>query len=148
MVESKSKNVKSAAKSEREELSLLDLERLLLGKQTGIQALVRKRQRLENQLTEIENKLTELQPSKSLLSKLGLKFTFRTRPKNEKSLKVHVEEALKANRKGLTLQGLRDAVLASGYKTNSVMFLNTLYQCVYHAENIGRDEKTGNWKLI
>ncbi|MFO1020143.1 MAG: hypothetical protein U0903_05530 [Planctomycetales bacterium] len=130
-----------------EDMTLLELEKLLHGKRSQLHTLLRRRHKLEQQLTKVEEAISGLQGGKGVLSKLGLKFALRTRPHNDKPLKAYVEDVLKANRKGLTLQGLSDKVLAAGYKTQSTKFSNTLYQCVYHAKNIRRDEKSGLWKM-
>lgn len=70
------------------------------------------------------------------------------RAQNDKSLKTYVEEVLAANKKGLSIAEIQDAVLKSGYTTNSANFKNTLYQCLYHNEkSFALDKKTKSYKL-
>lgn len=51
-----------------------------------------------------------------------------------KTLLDHILEVLADNKKGLPLNAIAEAVLASGYQTSSSNFSNTLYQCLYHAK--------------
>lgn len=70
-----------------------------------------------------------------------------TRPKNEKSLRVYVQEELAKTKKGLTIDELITNVQASGYKSNSDKFKNVMYQCLFHGDRFQRDANSGKWVL-
>jgi hypothetical protein len=70
-----------------------------------------------------------------------------SRAKNERSLKEVVTELLGKNKQGLTLHDLAEKVLATGYKTTSTNFKNTLYQTLYHHDGIRLDKETGLYSL-
>jgi hypothetical protein len=73
------------------------------------------------------------------------------RPRNTASAKAIAMDILGSEKGGLTLDELSERVLATGYKSKSANFKQTLYQALYnartHGEGITRDESTGNWKL-
>lgn len=132
--------------NDKDELSLIELERRLQAKYKHLAALQRRRARLQRHLSVIENEIAEM-GGEAAMRKLGGRVFIRHRPKNQKSLRAFVEETLAKNKKGLSLKDISERVLTAGYQTNSQKFKNTLYQCVYHAENIQKDGKTGLWKL-
>lgn len=133
--------------TENDEMTLGELEKRLHFKYKHLASLQRRRERLAKHLSEVETEIAEM-GGEQALRKMGARVFIRHRPKNQSSLRVFVEDALKKSRKGLSLDDLSKRVLTAGYKTNSEKFKNTLYQCVYHAENIKKDAKTGLWKLL
>lgn len=75
----------------------------------------------------------------------------RTRAKNTRSAKSYAQEILKKEPQGLPLEELANKILASGYKSNSTSFKNTLYQSLYNDRKTGKtfnyNDKTGLWTL-
>lgn len=129
------------------DLTLVDLEKLLHGKKTELEQLLKKREQLEKQLSEVVEKIRTVEGRKNGgdISTLGRRMSFRLQ--NEKTLKQVVTELLTENPKGLGLDDLSKKVLATGYKTTSTNFKNTLYQCLYNHERIVLDKKNGLYQL-
>lgn len=72
----------------------------------------------------------------------------KTRAKNSESLRVVVLRVLKqSGSKGLKLSDLADAVIHTGYKSNSRNFRNVLYQCLYNTPTIQHHEPTGAYRI-
>jgi hypothetical protein len=75
----------------------------------------------------------------------------RSRAKNERSAKSYAQEILKKESQGLPLDKLAEKILASGYKSNSTSFKNTLYQSLYNSRKAGKifnyNDQTGLWTL-
>lgn len=69
------------------------------------------------------------------------------RVKNEKSLRVYVQEELQKAKKGLTIDELITAVQAAGYKSKSDKFKAVMYQCLFHGKRFQRDDATGKYVL-
>ena len=137
-----------AAPRKGQNLSLADLERLLDSRKTQLEGLLRKKDRLASDLSNVEGEISSLEGRSS-----GRGVVRRTRagtgkrPKNAKSLSDTVVDILTKNKKGFSLADLADRVLTTGYKTNSSDFKNVLYQCLYNSKNVAHDEKTGTYKL-
>lgn len=129
------------------DLTLLDLERLLSGKKNELEQLLKKREQLEKQLTEVVEKIRGIEGKKngSEVGGVGRRIAFRLQ--NDRTLKEVVTGLLTENPKGLGLDDLSKKVLASGYKTTSTNFKNTLYQCLYNHERIVLDKKNGLYQL-
>jgi septal ring factor EnvC (AmiA/AmiB activator) len=127
----------------RTEWTVGELERLLEEKKQLLASLHRRRDQIEQRLQAVRAKISRIQgtPERARTEK-----TVR-RPKNERSLKEVVTELLGKNKKGLTLHDLSEAVLATGYKTTSTDFKNTLYQTLYHHDRIELDKETGLYSL-
>lgn len=70
------------------------------------------------------------------------------RVKNEKSLRVYVQDELQKAKKGLTIDELITNVQAAGYQSKSDKFKNVMYQCLFHGDRFQRDASTGKWVLI
>jgi hypothetical protein len=135
------------------ELSVAELEKLLSGKKSQLEILLRRRAHLAAELSDIEQKISSVEGRRSNGSvparRAGAgKRRRMLRPKNDRSLKEVVVELLTENRKGLGLDELSKKVLETGYKTSSTNFKNTLYQCLYNAENIALDKKNGLYHLV
>ncbi len=128
------------------EMSVADLEKALLSKRSKLEDLSNQRDRLRKQLETVEGKIrtlggTPATPGKRRGGRRG------KRVKNAKPLTAYVEEILGRTKKGFTVDEVMQKVLDSGYKTKSKNFRNVVYQCLYHAENIVQDEKTGRYQL-
>ncbi len=123
-----------------ENMSLSQIEQVLRNRQGEVESLRKKRDKLTMQLKEIDDQIASLVGSGDL-EKRG------ARARNEKSLNEHIQEILKKYKKGLSLSELADAVIAAGYHSNSKNFKNVLYQNLYGADNIARDENSGKYVL-
>lgn len=129
---------------ELDTLSLAQLEALIRNRKARLEGLVRRRESLVKQIATIDEQIATEQGAGGMRGRGGagrITSTGRirgdavaTRVQNAKPLKEFVVDVLKASKKGLTLQEIQEAVLKSGYKTNSANFKNTLYQCMYHNE--------------
>jgi hypothetical protein len=111
------------------DLTVVQLERILERKRSRLDGLVKRRDRLQKQLASVEGRISAIGgverdgtgPRKR-----------RQRPKNDQPLIAVVLAVLSKHPKGLTLKEMAAKVLATGYKTNSDKFENTLYQCLYN----------------
>jgi cell division septum initiation protein DivIVA len=124
--------------------SIADLERLLDEKKARLQDLVQERDRLQKELDKLD---AQIQGAASVDSPLTRRPRGKRRQKNEMSLKAAVQQVLTKNKKGLSLADLETAVTDTGYRSGSINFRNVLYQAVYNSAEIGRDEKSGLYKL-
>jgi len=93
------------------DLTLLDLERLLNGKKNELEQLLKKREQLERQLTEVVEKIRSIEGKKTNgeLGGVGRRIAFRLQ--NDRTLKEVVTELLTENAKGLGLDELSKKVL-------------------------------------
>lgn len=121
------------------DVSLADLEKLISQRKGHLKQLERRRERLQSQLEEVESEIASIVGERSAGGSV--------RAVNKQSLHEVVCETLGRYKKGLALADLQDAVLATGYKTNSKNFKNVLYQCVYNSESIAHDANTGKYLL-
>lgn len=126
-------------------LSVADLEKILDERKAALQDLGQRRDVAQKALDDIDKQIQELMGDDRSLG-MGRRRR-RRRPKNEQSLRTVVLEVLKKNKAGLTLAMLADAVVETGYKSNSRNFRNVLYQCLYNTEAIIHDAPTGCYKL-
>ena len=128
------------------DLSVAQLEKMLSTRKSLLDTLERKRDRLRKDLDRVERKIASIEGKRTTIA--GNRRRRRgKRPKNSKSLHEVVIELLAKNKKGYALSGLHDAVLATGYKTNSTNFKNVLYQCLYNSKKIMHDPKTALYRL-
>ena len=148
--------------------SLAELKQLVDSKASELNDLKARRAEVQKELNELDRQIqqTEGRPRKSATAKKratggaaarvsgGRKKKVarkgkRTRAKNPQSAKKYAEEILRSEPKGLPLNELADRIIASGYKSNSTSFKNTLYQSLYSARRAGKtfdyNEKTGRW---
>ncbi|WP_459554544.1 MerR family transcriptional regulator [Lacunimicrobium album] len=123
-----------------ESMSLSEIKQILRNRENQVESLKRRRDKLTAQLQEVEEEIASLEGTMGV-ERRGV------RARNEKSLNEHVQEALKKSKKGLTLNELSEAVKAAGYQSNSLNFKNVLYQNLYNATNISRDENSGKYTL-
>jgi hypothetical protein len=107
--------------------------------------LLRQRSQLQKRLAQVERKIVEIG---GLTGEGRAQRRVRKRPKNSRTLLVAVIDVLGQHKKGLTLRDLADKLLASGYRTSSTNFQNTLYQCLYHNSNkLAHDAKTHTYRI-
>lgn len=140
-------------------LSIAQLEALINSRKSKLSALYEKRDQLAKQLAAVNSeiaaaegtsgsgrgRLSHFSRAAAVAKRRGVPVQ---RAQNAKSLKKYIEEVLAANKKGLTIGEIQEAVLTSGYTTNSANFKNTLYQCLYHNEKtFVLDKKTKAYKL-
>lgn len=140
------------------EMSVAELESLLNRKKTELDALHQRRTRLAADLLNIDAQIQSAAGSRADLSAPRAEATPAAakkpgqrrgpRAQNGRSLKSVVVELLANERKGLGLDELSRKVLATGYKTTSTKFKNTLYQCLYHADEITLDKQNGLYHLV
>ena len=143
------------------DLTVAQLEKLLLAKKSKLEDLVGKRDKLRTELSSLDEKIRgmggeapaegEEAPSRRGRPK-GSKNKGRrgSRVKGQKSLKVWVQEELQKAKKGLTIDELIAAVEAAGYKTKADKFKNVMYQCLFHGQRNSlyqRDPETKRWVL-
>jgi hypothetical protein len=125
------------------ELTVAQLERILLRKKAALEKLLRQRTQLQKKLAQVERRIVEIGGGEG-----GKPRPPRRRPKNSKTLLVAVTEMLSQHKKGLTLRDLANRLLASGYKTSSTNFQNTLYQCLYHnSDKLAHDAKNHTYRI-
>lgn len=127
-------------------LSVAELERILSNRKSKLDTLTKKKTKLQKDLTRVEEEITQLVGRQSAVAAGGRRKVLK-RPKNAKPLSQFVTEILSKNKKGLTLAGLSEKVLESGYKTYSSNFNNVLYQCLYNSESFYHDEESGCYRL-
>ena len=125
--------------------TVAQLEKILLRKKTSLERLLRQRSQLQKRLAQVERKIVEIG---GLTGEGRAQRRVRKRPKNSRTLLVAVIDVLGQHKKGLTLRDLADKLLASGYRTSSTNFQNTLYQCLYHNSNkLAHDAKTHSYRI-
>jgi hypothetical protein len=125
--------------------TVAQLERLLLRKTATLEKLLRQRALLEKKLAQVERRIVEIG---GVARERDTGRVPRRRPKNPKTLLATVIDTLGAHKKGLTLRELSSKLLASGYKTSSTNFQNTLYQCLYHnSGKIAHDAKAHTYRV-
>ncbi|MFP6766724.1 MAG: hypothetical protein VB859_01050 [Planctomycetaceae bacterium] len=134
------------AKQKIADFSVVELEKLLATKRGRVTQLANKKAALKAELNAVEQELSSLQgPASSSPRPQRIR---RKRPRNPQSLAVVVNEILEAHSVGQTLEELVSKVSESGYKTKAKNFKNVVYQCVYNSTTIGRDKKSGRFRLL
>jgi hypothetical protein len=127
------------------DLTMVQLERLLERKRSKLDGLLKRRERLQKQLATVEGRIGTIG---GIVRDGSGRRKVRRRPKNDQPLIVVVTDVLTKHPKGLTLKELAAAVLATGYKTFSDKFENTLYQCLYHnMKRLVHDANTHTYRL-
>lgn len=145
------------ARRKGSDLSVAQLERLLTDKKGELATLGQQKTNLQAQLASVDKQLDSLQganapaaaPAAAPAPARRKKKRGRRgkRPKNTQTLPEVVAGILGKTPKGLNLKDLVAAVLGSGYKTKAKNFSNVVYQCVYNAKTIYRDDKSGTHRL-
>ncbi|MBQ17645.1 MAG: hypothetical protein CMJ65_11015 [Planctomycetaceae bacterium] len=134
------------AKQKLADFSVVELEKLLATKRDRVTQLANKKTSLQTELNAVEQELSSLQgPASPSPRRQRIR---RKRPKNVQSLAVVVNKILEAHSAGHTLEELVSKVSESGYKTKAKNFKNVVYQCVYNSTAIGRDKKSGRFRLL
>ena len=125
--------------------TVAQLERILARKKASLDKLLRQRSQLQKKLAQVERKIVEIG---GMVEEGRAARRVRKRPKNVKTLLASVIDVLGPHKKGLTLRELAEKLLASGYKTSSANFQNTLYQCLYHnSDKLLHDAKTHTYRI-
>jgi hypothetical protein len=141
------------ARRKGSDLSVAQLERLLSDKKGQLANLGQKKASLQAQLASVDKELDSVKGSNAPAAapaparrktKPGRRGKL---PKNTQTLPAVVTGVLGRAPKGLSLKDLVAAVLDSGYKTKAKNFSNVVYQCVYNAKTIYRDDKSGTHRL-
>lgn len=143
-------------------MSIAELERLINNRKSELTSLYSQRDQVAKQLDAINAEIATAEGNAgmagrgrpSLFSRPASTVARKapsaaiTRAQNTKSLKAYVIDVLTTNRRGLSLSEIQEAVLKVGYITNSANFKNTLYQCLYHNEDLFvLDKATKLYKL-
>lgn len=127
------------------DMTVAQLEKLLVSKKSMLDGLQKKRDKLQKQLSAVEDKISAV--GGVSMDHRGYRKP-RKRPKNDRTLLEVVLDVLGENKKGLTLADLSAACLATGYKTGSSKFENTVYQCLYNnSDKILHDPATRTYRL-
>lgn len=124
------------------ELNLMQIERLLKKKRTKLNLLLKRRDVILRQLAAVEANMQDIGGDVAKPRRAP-----RVRLQNERTLHEVVIEILEAEKSGLELGKLSESVLATGYKTTSANFPNTVYQCLYHSPEIERNVETNCYHL-
>ena len=140
------------------DLTVSQLEKVLLAKKSKLEDLVVKRDKLRSELSSLDEQIRGLAgdevvgedaPRRRGRPKGSLNKGRRgPRVKNKQSLKGFVREELLKAKKGLTIDELIAAVEANGYKSKAGKFKNVMYQCLFHGEEFQRDADSKRWVLI
>ncbi len=139
------------------DLTVSQLEKVLLAKKSKLEDLVVKRDKLRSELSSLDEQIRGLAgdevagedaPRRRGRPKGSLNKGRRgPRAKNKQSLKGFVREELLKAKKGLTIDELITAVEANGYKSKAGKFKNVMYQCLFHGEEFQRDAESKRWVL-
>ena len=139
------------------DLTVSQLEKVLLAKKSKLEDLVVKRDKLRLELSSLDEQIRGLAgdevageeaPRRRGRPKGSLNKGRRgPRAKNKQSLKGFVREELLKAKKGLTIDELITAVEANGYKSKAGKFKNVMYQCLFHGEEFQRDAESKRWVL-
>lgn len=124
-----------------DKLTVAELERILLRRKQELEGLIRRRDRLREELAALDRRIAELQGSRPP-TPVAVR-----RPRNTVSLRQTVVDLLSSAGEGFTLAQLADKILETGYQTSSQNFRNVLYQCLYNMPQVFHDEATGTYKL-
>ncbi len=145
------------------DLTVSQLEKVLLAKKSKLEDLVVKRDKLRLELSSLDEQIRGLAgdevagdavagedaPRRRGRPKGSLNKGRRgPRAKNKQSLRGFVREELLKAKKGLTIDELITAVEANGYKSKAGKFKNVMYQCLFHGEEFQRDAESKRWVLI
>src|SRR5262249_44093916 len=120
-------------------------EKILLKKKATLDKLHRQRSQLHKKLAQVERRIVEIGgPAGEGRAARPV----RRRPKNAQTLVAAASDIPGQHKKGLTLRELAAKLLASGYKTSSANFQNTLYQCLYHnSDKLAHDAKNHTYRI-
>lgn len=125
--------------------TLAELERILDATKRRLAKLHRKRNQIERRLDSVVEKISRIEGADRRVQSFANRD--RRRAQNERSLREVVTDLLRENKRGLGLDELSKRVLATGYKTTSTNFKNTLYQTLYHNDRFQLDKESGLYRL-
>lgn len=152
-----------AKSSALRDLTVSQLEKVLLAKKSKLEDLVVKRDKLRLELSSLDQQIRGLagsdvpgeEPAEDGAPRRrgrpkGSKNKGRRGPrtKGQKSLKTWVHDELSKNKKGLTIDEIIANVQAGGYRSKADKFKNVMYQCLFHSENFRRDPESKRWVLV
>lgn len=126
-------------------ISVAELERILLSRRQQLEELQQRRTTLVAELGRVDEEIAKMQGARQALSSSAT-----VRPQkfvNAKSLREYVLEILGRSKRGMSLSDLSAKVLAAGYRTESSNFRNVLYQCLYNTKDVYHDDGTGTYRL-
>ena len=147
------------------DLSVSQLEKVLLAKKSKLNDLVVKRDKLRLELATLDGQILGLKGADSPDEESGEEAAPRRRGrpkgslnkkgrrgpriKGQKSLRKWVLEELEKNKKGLTIDELITAVQTAGYRSKADKFKNVMYQCLFHnGKSFHKDAETGKYVLV
>jgi hypothetical protein len=125
-------------------ISVAELEKILLNRKQELDDLLRRRAQLQAQLAEVDQEIAQMQGQRAAGAYSA---SARGKLVNEKSLREYVLEILGRSKRGMSLADLSVKVLAAGYRTESSNFRNVLYQCLYNTKDVYHDDSTGTYRL-
>lgn len=126
-------------------ISVAELERILLSRKQQLDELQQRRASLVAELGRVDEELAQIQGARKSTVTPGA--TRAPKPVNAKSLREYVVEILGRSKRGMSLSHLSEKVLAAGYHTESSNFRNVLYQCLYNTKDVYHDEESGTYRL-
>lgn len=126
-------------------ISVAELERILLSRKQQLEELQQRKATLLAELGRIDEEIAKMQGARQTLNVSVA--TRGNKPVNVKSLREYVLEILGRSRRGMSLSDLSEKVLAAGYRTESNNFRNVLYQCLYNTKDVYHDDSTGTYRL-
>ncbi len=124
------------------QITVAQLEQALARKKTRLEALVKRRRQLQDQLAGIDRQLQGLSGGGAVVTRQR-----RKRSRTSPSLREVVVELLIQHRKGLSMAELKEQITATGYRSRSTNFRNVLYQCLYYLKGVRHNKKTGKYVL-
>ena len=139
------------------DLTVSQLEKVLMAKKSMLEDLVVKRDKLRLELSSLDDQIRGLAgsdtpgeegPRRRGRPKGSGKGRRGPRIKGQKSLKAHVVEELQKAKKGLTIDELITNIEATGYRSKAEKFKNVMYQCLFHGESFQRDADSKRWMLV
>ena len=128
-----------------EAVSVPDLERALEAKKRRLVTLHRKRDQIGRRLNSVVEQISRIEGAERRAQSFANRA--QRRAQNQRPLREVVTDLLRENKKGLGLDELSKRVLATGYKTTSTNFKNTLYQTLYHNDRFKLDKEAGLYRL-
>lgn len=118
-------------------LSVQQLQLLLRRRQNEIEGLHRKRESLERRLQALDRRINELEGN-GVHAGAGP----QQRARNPKGLASVMEDILRESGKPMSVGEIVDAVLKSGYKTNSASFRSIVNQMLIKDERFTSPKRT------
>ena len=127
--------------------SIPDVLRLLEEKQKHLEDLLAQRDQIQRQINDIDWEIQAAATVGRPPRRPKTRSPSLARPVNTAPLRQFVIAALKKQKKGLLISELTSKILEAGYQTQSELFQNVVYQCLYKAPEIEHDPRTGRYSL-